>query len=358
MPDTPQLLEPWTLRNGLLVRNAVVLAPMTNKQSHADGTLSQDELTWLTRRAQGGIGMMMTCASHVAKDGQGWPGELGIFDEAHVPGLSRLALALREHGAASIVQIFHGGIRADASVSGSQPWGPSAIDGAREATHDDIARVIDQFAAAAKRAHRAGFDGVEIHGAHGYLLCQFLSTTLNQRDDTWGGSLEHRAKLLRAVTQAVRAEVPASFTISVRISPENFGNAKGLDLDESLQLARWIADDGADLLHISLWRAGENSAKYPDKHPVPLFVQAVGDRLDVVVAGSIWTRQDAQHQLEMGARAVAIGRSAIVNPDWAQRVGDPDWSPVRPPVSMEHLAASGLGPAFAEYMRNWKDFVR
>jgi 2,4-dienoyl-CoA reductase-like NADH-dependent reductase (Old Yellow Enzyme family) len=106
---------------------------MTNKQSHDDGSLGDDELRWLCSRADGGFGVVMTCAAHVAKDGQGWPGELGVFNDALLPGLATLASALRERGAVSVAQIFHGGLRADPAVSGTMPWSASAADDVREA---------------------------------------------------------------------------------------------------------------------------------------------------------------------------------------------------------------------------------
>lgn len=353
----PSILDPLVLRTGLRAHNRVVLAPMTNKQSHADGTLSDDELHWLCSRAEGGFGMIMTCAAHVAKDGQGWPGELGIFDDVHLPRLRVLADALRVREAASIVQIFHGGMRADAAVSGQVPWSASADEGARAATDDDLTRVVEQFASAAARAQFAGFDGVEIHGAHGYLLTQFLSATNNQRTDGWGGSLEHRARLIREVTRAIRGRVSADFTVGVRLSPEDFGNAKGLDFDESVQVAQWLADDGVDFVHLSLWRSEINTRKYPDVHAVDRFRRALPTDVAVLVAGSVWTRDEAEALLARGADAVALGRAAIVNPDWPRRIVDPQWRPTRPPVTIAQLRAAGLGEQFAGYMRAWKDFV-
>src|SRR6187455_1912118 len=150
------LFEPLVFRTGLSARNRIVLAPLTNMQSHADGSLGDDELRWLSSRADGGFGVVMTCAAHVARDGQGWPGELGIFDDTLLPGLTTLASALRERGTVPMVQIFHGGLRADPAVTGTAPWSASAADGVHEATPDDLARVVEQFAAAAARAKRAG----------------------------------------------------------------------------------------------------------------------------------------------------------------------------------------------------------
>src|SRR5262245_28822329 len=128
------LFEPLVFRTGLTAPNRVVLAPMTNKQSHADGSVGDDELRWLVSRARGGFGTVMTCAAHVAKDGQGWPGELGIHDDALVPGLGALADALHAAGAVAMVQIFHGGARADRTVSDAEPWSASDGDGVRAAT--------------------------------------------------------------------------------------------------------------------------------------------------------------------------------------------------------------------------------
>ncbi|MFO0631860.1 MAG: NADH:flavin oxidoreductase [Nannocystaceae bacterium] len=352
------LFSPLRLRSGAQTANRIALAPMTNEQSHDDGTLGDDELAWLCSRAAGGFGTIITCAAHVARDGQGWPGELGVFDDAHVPGLTRLATALRQRGALGLVQIFHGGVRAEAALIGESPWGPSAARGVRAATPADLERVVAAFAAAAARVQRAGFDGVEIHGAHGYLLTQFLSREQNQRDDDYGGELPGRARLLREVTRAVRAATSADFTVVVRISPEDFGNARGLDLDENLQLARWLADDGIDALHLSLWRANLPTRARPDTFAVPAFRAVLPDDVAIVVAGSIWTRAEAEQQLARGADLVAIGRAAIVNPRWGLDVREPGFEPRRPPVTIAELRQMGLGPRFAEGMRRWKDFVR
>lgn len=351
------LTDTLVFRTGLTARNRVVLAPMTNQQSHADGTLSDDEFNWLVSRADGGFGLVMTCAAHVAKDGQGWSGELAIFSDTHLPGLTRLASALRAHGATSMVQLFHGGVRADARVSGVQPYSASEHEGARAATDEDLMRVIKQFAEAAHRAEVAGFDGVELHGAHGYLFTQFLSTTQNQRTDKWGGSLENRARLIREAAQAVRAATNPSFTVGVRLSPEDFGQAKGLDLDESIQVAKWLAEDGMDFIHLSLWRSALNTRKYPDNHAVPLFRSALPADVTILVAGAVYTPNEASVLLTLGADGIALARSAILNPDWPRHVTDENWEPQRPPVTVAQLRTFGLGPAFAEYMKSWRGFV-
>ena len=350
------LLDPFFFRNGVRAKNRVALAAMTNGQSHEDGTLGDDELAWLTRRADGGFGIVATCAAHVSKDGQGWAGELGVFDDAQLPGLKKLATALHDRGALAVAQIFHGGMRADPAVSGVRPWSAMEGAGARAATEEDIRRVIVEFGDAAVRAQTAGMDGVEIHGAHGYLLTQFLSST-NERADSWGGAFENRARLIREVTRTVRSRVAASFVVGVRISPEDFGNAKGIDLDESLQVARWLCDDGVDFVHASLWDATKNTTKRPDEHAIALFHAAIPSDVRLLVAGKLWTRADAERMLALGADVVALGRSAIANPEWALRVADAAWEPKRPPLTIDELRARGLSAPFAERMRNWKGFV-
>ncbi|MEZ4392744.1 MAG: NADH:flavin oxidoreductase [Polyangiales bacterium] len=356
---TSPLFAPLTLRPGVVSRNRVWLAPLTNKQSHADGTLADAELRFLALRADGGFGLVETCAAYVSQDGKAWEGELGVHDDAMIEGLTRLAARIHEGGALASVQLFHGGLRASQEVSGLQPWSPSAHTdeqghSSREATEDDIARVIEDFARAAARCAQAGFDSVEIHGAHGYLLGQFLSTLDNRREDRWGGSLENRARLMREVTRAVRAAAP-SLVLAVRLSPEDFGQTRGVDLDENLQLARWLVEDGAEVLHLSLWRAALPTKKRPESHPTTLFREVVGSDVKLVVAGSIWTHEEAEAQLAHGADAVALGRSAIANHDWPAKV-DPT-TLHRAPVAPETLVAEGASPQFVEYLRVFRGFV-
>ncbi|MFI5350526.1 MAG: NADH:flavin oxidoreductase [Elusimicrobiota bacterium] len=352
-------LEPLTFRGGARARNRVVLAAMTNGQSRSDGSLGAEELHWLDARAAGGFGIITTCASHVSKDGQGWAGALGCFDDRLIPGLKALALAMHRRGALAFAQLFHGGLRADPAVTGQSLWSASAApDGScRAATEQDIRRAVGDFAAAAGRARAAEMDGVELHGAHGYLFTQFLSLVENRRTDRWGGSLENRARLLRETTRAVRANAPAPFVVGVRLSPEDFGNAKGLDLDESLQVARWLAEDGADFIHLSLWDVSKNTDKRPREHPLELFRRVLPGNVRLFAAGKIWTREDADLALSLGADAVALGRAAIANPDWPLRAADPGWTPRLPPLTADELRARGLSPKFVEYVRRWKDFV-
>lgn len=355
------LLTPLTFRNGRTARNRIWLAPMTNKASHEDGTLSEDELAFLAARAEGGFGVIETCASHVSPDGQGWKGALAMFADTHLAGWRRLAETVQAPGGLLVGQAYHGGARAFRTPDRPVPWScsPSAPGEPKvlEASPDLIEATIQAFASAASRLESAGVDGIELHGAHGYLLCQFLSSVLNQRADEWGGSLENRARLIRRALQASRAAVGDGFVLGVRLSPESSSGLPGLDLDETLQVASWLCDDGADFIHISLWEAGKNSIKRPDEHPARIFRDALPDDVPLITAGNIWTVDDALAQLDHGADAVALGRGAIANPDWPRRVVEQEQDPSRPPLTSNELRERALGEVFIDYMRKWEGFV-
>jgi 2,4-dienoyl-CoA reductase-like NADH-dependent reductase (Old Yellow Enzyme family) len=344
------------------VNNRAVLAAMTNKQSRPDGTLGDDELAWL--RARGSFGIVTTCAAHVAEDGQGWDGELGVHSDTHVPGLRRLADALRAEGALSLVQIFHGGVRAPSRLTGTQPWSASAFEldapdfeVPRAATEQDIERTIAAFAAAARRCADGGFDGVEIHGAHGYLITQFLGTVTNTREDGWGGPLANRARFVRRIVAAVRSATPEDFLVGVRLSPEV--PDQGVKLDDALQTARWLVDDGVDFLHVSNWDSFRPPAAHPDsdKPLTTWFREAVGPDVPVIATGSVWTPAQADEVLDHGADLVGLARAAIGNATWPVEAATPGWEPVRPPYTPEHLRAQALSETLLDYMRVWPDFV-
>jgi 2,4-dienoyl-CoA reductase-like NADH-dependent reductase (Old Yellow Enzyme family) len=358
------LFEPITLPSGATLPNRLALAPLTNQQSDDDGVLSADEERWLLRRARGGFGLVETCAAHVAEDGKGFDGQLGAFDDRLLPRLVELARGLREAGALGVVQLYHGGVRAPSRLTGSQPWSASSFtedragfEVPREASEAQIEGVIERFGAAAERSAKAGFGGVELHAAHGYLLSQFLSRTMNQRTDRWGGSLENRARLVLACLRAARARTPKGFTVGARLSPEDFGFAHGLDVDETVDVARMLVDEGLDFVHLSLWDHTKNTQKYPERHALELFRPAIPARVPIVAAGKVWTRVEAEALLDRGADVIALGRAAILNPEWPTLARDPAWQPTRPPLSPEAYAALDLGPRFVTYLQRFKDMV-
>jgi 2,4-dienoyl-CoA reductase-like NADH-dependent reductase (Old Yellow Enzyme family) len=354
------LTAPMTLTRGPAWKNRFMLAPLTNLQSHPDGQLSDDEYRWLTYRATGGFGMVMTCAAHVQKIGQGFPGQLGVFSDDLLPGLTRLAAGIRAEGAVSSVQLHHAGIRAPAALIGGSPRGPSgdAEKGVVALATEEVEALAEDFIAAAVRSEKAGFDGVELHGAHGYIICAFISAETNQRTDRYGGSLENRSRLLFDIITGVRARTRPDFQLGVRLSPERFG----MRMAEQIALAERVATDGrVDYLDLSLWDTFK-APEEPDYAAKPLidwFMNTPRGNTRVGVAGKLMGTADCRRAMDSGADFVAIGRGAILHHDFPARVAaDSAFHAVPTPVTRDWLAQERLGQAFIDYMaRQWKDFV-
>ena len=353
------LLDPLPLAHGPALKNRLALAPLTNLQSHADGTLSDDEFNWLTLRAQGGFALTMTCAAHVQRLGQGFPGQLGVFGDEHLPGLTRLAARIRELGSVAVAQLHHAGMRSPRELIGEAPLCPSDNEefGARALSLAEVEALRDDFIAAAVRAERAGFQGVELHGAHGYVLAQFLSPEVNKRTDRYGGSLENRARIVHEIIDGVRARTGADFSLGLRLSPERFG----LKLAEIVEVARGVLADGKiDYLDLSLWDYAKEpmEAEFQGRTLMSYFAELPRGAVRLGCAGKVMTPADARACLERGMDYVLLGRAAILHHDWPRKLAaDPDFTPIPIPVSAEHLRAEGLGPAFVKYMQTWKGFV-
>jgi 2,4-dienoyl-CoA reductase-like NADH-dependent reductase (Old Yellow Enzyme family) len=353
------LFEPLAFARGPAMKNRFMLAPLTNLQSHADGTLSDDEFHWLTMRAKGGFGLTMTCAAYVQREGQGFPGQLGIYKDDHLPGLTRLARAIKAEASVAIAQLHHAGMRSPADLIGQQPLCPSDDEGthARALTAAEVERLTEDFIEAAVRAERAGFDGAELHGAHGYMICQFLSAETNRREDAWGGTLENRARFLNDIIDGVRARTRSDFLLGVRLSPERFG----LKLAEIREVAGDLLRAGQiDFLDMSLWDVFKEPVEeeFKGRSLIEHFASLPRGTTRLGVAGKVFSGDDAARVLELGADFPIIGRGAILHHDFPRRVaGDPHFKPVALPVTREYLREQGLGPKFVGYMQGWKGFV-
>jgi 2,4-dienoyl-CoA reductase-like NADH-dependent reductase (Old Yellow Enzyme family) len=353
------LFDPLSLRRGPALRNRFMLAPLTNQQSHADGRLSEDEFRWLTLRAKGGFGLVMTCAASVQKAGQGFAGQLGVYDDAHLEGLVRLAAALRAEGAHAVAQLHHAGMRSPQTLTGQPPLCPSdhSETGARAMTLAEVEKTRDDFIAAARRCEQAGFDGVELHGAHGYLLCEFLSPEINRREDAYGGSLENRSRLLFEIIEGVRAACGPDFGLGVRLSPERFG----LKLEDIVQVAqRLLVDDRIDYLDMSLWDVFKEpeDPTLKGRSLLSFFTDLERGHVRLGAAGKLATGPACRRAIDAGLDYVVIGRAAILHHDLPKRVAAaPDFTPTPLPVTPAYLQSEGLGDAFVDYMRGWKGFV-
>ena len=341
------------------MKNRFMLAPLTNLQSHDDGVLSDEEFNWLTMRAKGGFGLTMTCAAHVQRIGQGFPGQLGVFNNNHVEGLTRLAKAIKGQDSIAICQLHHAGMRSPEDLIGEKPVCPSYNEktGARSLSYEEVVQLRDDFITAAVRAEEAGFDGVEIHGAHGYVLCQFFASTINHREDDYGGSLANRYRILFEIIDGVRESCRDDFMLGVRLSPERFG----MSLDEVTQIAQQLfIEDKIDFLDMSLWDVFKepNEEEKQGRTLLSYFTDLDRQNVRLGIAGKIRTPEEVERALAGGVDWIMLGRAAILHHDFpAQQQQNPSFSPVTLPVPREHLEKEGVSEKFIEYLSAWKGFV-
>jgi len=352
------LFDPLSLAHGRAMKNRFMLAPLTNQQSHPDGVMSEEEYRWLTMRAAGGFGLVLTAASHVQAAGQGFAGQIGVFGDEHLDGLSRLAAGVKAFGALAGVQLHHAGNRSPKDLV-AEPLCPSddPKTGARGLTGAEVEALRDDFIAAAKRAEAAGFDGVEIHGAHGYILAQFLSAEFNRREDRYGGNAENRARIIFEIIDGIRASCGPEFQIGLRLSGERFG----LRLAEMLDLTREVLGQGKiDYFELSAWDVGKepSEAEFKGRSLVSYFTALPRGAVRVGAAGKVMTGAAASDLLAAGCDFVVIGRAAILRHDFPKRVqSDPAYTSPSLPASPEFLMSEGLSPKFVDYMRTFPGFV-
>lgn len=351
--------ETVSFPHGPSAKNRFMLAPLTNQQSHADGVLSDEEFRWLTMRAAGGFGITTTCASHVQASGQGFPGQLGSFSDAHLDGLTRLADGIKAHGSIALLQLHHAGMRAPRELTGEDPVAPYADDetGARALTTGEIEGVITSFVDAARRADRAGFDGVELHGAHGYLLCEFLEPHRNTRDDAYGGTLENRCRIFVEIIDGVRRACRKDFHVALRLSPERFGMATSDVLAFYREL---VAGRSLDMIDLSLWDVFKEAIdeEFAGRTLLELFAEIDRGATRLAGAGKLYSGADVRRALDAGLDLAIVGRAAITNHNFPHQVlKNPDFAMRTLPVSVELLHREGLSDPFVNYMRGWKGFV-
>jgi 2,4-dienoyl-CoA reductase-like NADH-dependent reductase (Old Yellow Enzyme family) len=355
---TANLFQPLSLAHGPAMKNRFMLAPLTNCQSHPDGRLSDEEFHWLTMRAKGDFALTMTCAAHVQARGQGFPGQLGIFGDQHLEGLTRLASAIKAAGSLAAVQLHHAGNRSPKDLVGEAVC-PSddPASGARGFALAEVEQLRDDFIAAAKRAERAGFDGVEIHGAHGYVLLEFLSPKLNRREDRYGGSLENRARIIFEIIDGIRAQCRPDFQLGLRLSPERFDVVLPEMRDVAAEALRQAK---IDYLDMSLWdyTIEPKDEAFKGRSLMSIFTELPRGGVRLGVAGKVRNAEDAVNVIERGCDYALIGRAAILRHDFPQRVRrDSGYQSPALPVSPGHLNSEGLSPRFVEYMRSFPGFV-
>ena len=353
------LFQPLTFNCGTILKNRFMLAPLTNTQSHTDGKLSDDEYRWLIMRAQGGFGLTMTCAAHVQAIGQGFPGQLGIFSDDHLEGLSKLASGIKSENSLAVVQLHHAGMRSPADLIGQAPVCPSDHTDTNSVglSSEGVKELIEDFICGAERAEKAGFDGVEIHGAHGYILAQFLSGTINQRQDEFGGCIENRMRPITEIIDGIRARCRPDFLLGLRLSPERFD----VHLPDIVEVAKNVLSAGKiDFLDMSLW----DSFKEPEDQAfkgrtlLSYFTELKRGNVALGIAGKLRNPKEVNQAMAADIDFVMLGRAAILHHDFPRQMKiDPNFTPIKNPVSADHLRKEGLGEAFIAYMSGWKGFV-
>lgn len=328
---------------------------MTTWASNDDGTVSDEEEAYYRRRVQG-VGLVITGCTHVQANGVGFTGEFAAHDDRFIPSLRKLALAARSGGAPAILQIFHAGVKtlpalvsdvvaASAVAGGGGPFAEAIMP--RELSDAEIVDVVNAFADATRRAIAAGFDGIELHGAHGFLIQNFFSPYSNRRSDQWGGSLENRMRFPLAIVEAVKRTIAEHadrpFALGYRISVEEDVEG-GLTLADSQQLITRLIDAGASYIHVSLGSALDQkpSTAAQEATIVGILRDHIGGRVPLMAAGRIKTPAQADSALDMGLSLVAVGQSLVINPEWvdyARAGGDGD---VRLSISADEVSRAAI----------------
>ncbi|MCM2273068.1 MAG: NADH-dependent flavin oxidoreductase [candidate division Zixibacteria bacterium] len=375
-----RLFEPLSLGDKLTLRNRLVMAPMTTVSGNPDGSFSDEEIAYLERRASSGIGLVMTPACYVHKSGHSFERQVGCHSDDMLPRLSRCADAINRQGAASFLQIHHGGNAARSEYSGRPPMAPSAVMNRRGTsempaamTEDEIWMIIESFAAAAGRANKAGFTGVEIHGANTYLFQQFFSPFTNKRTDKWGGDLrcdrcdrhqehdrlelchrlENRARFALEVVKAVRGEVGPDYPVAYRVSPEE-PDPDGYSTHDAIQLLSLLLPLGIDIVHVSSWQYGVGLRYdwHSGTHPTKMISDAMPDDIPVIGVGSILTPGDALRVRDDGVELVSLGRALLLDADWVTKSREGRGNEIRTAIhSEEERQRLDIPPPMREYTK-------
>jgi 2,4-dienoyl-CoA reductase-like NADH-dependent reductase (Old Yellow Enzyme family) len=250
----PELFEATKI-NSMTIKNRFVRSATWEGMAKDDGTCTKRLVDLMSQLAQGGVGLIITGHAYIQKIGKAGPWQSGIYEDRLVPGLRAMTDAVHKRGGKIVLQLAHAGMYANTGIKGDIPFAPSLVSGfrksaIREMTLQDIQHIVEAFGSAAKRAKRAGFDAVQIHAAHGYLLSQFLSPAFNKRQDQYGGSIENRATVLLEILKSIRKRVGQSYPVLIKMNTRDFLEG-GLKLDDSIKAAAMMEKAGIDAVELS-----------------------------------------------------------------------------------------------------------
>lgn len=317
----------------LKTKNRLVMPPMVRNYGDENGFVTRRYIDHIDRIARGGVGTMIFEASFIRQDGKGFSHELGIYTDETIPGLRQLVNAAHAYGVVAGPQLYHAGRQTTSKVTGVQPIAPSAVpdptinEVPRALNVEEIHEIVNDFATAARRSKEAGCDFVEIHGAHGYLITQFLSPFSNLRNDQYGDSDEGRMRFMSEVVEAVRRTVGSKFPIIMRISANEMVT-NGLTLEDSANIAKRLEELGVDAIDVSSGNYASFNRGYmitpmsmPDGIQVP-FAEWIKRcvNIPVIAVGKIRSPAMADDIIRTGkADFVALGRSLLADPDWPKK---------------------------------------
>ena len=250
----PELFEATNI-NGMIIKNRFVRSATWEGMAEDDGMCSKRLVDLMSQLAKGEVGLIITGHAYVQKKGKAGPWQIGIYEDRLIPGLREMTDAVHKRDGKIVLQLAHAGMYANTGIKGDIPFAPSLVSGFRksaiqEMTLQDIQDVVEAFGLAAKRAKIAGFDGVQIHAAHGYLLSQFLSPAFNKRQDQYGGSIENRAAVLLEILKSIRKRVGQSYPVLIKMNTRDFLEG-GLKLDDSIKVAVMMEKAGIDAVELS-----------------------------------------------------------------------------------------------------------
>jgi 2,4-dienoyl-CoA reductase-like NADH-dependent reductase (Old Yellow Enzyme family) len=320
------------------IPNRIVMPAMTTRLADAEGFVTDGTIAYFGARADGGTGLITVEMASPEKVGRHRFHELGIYDDRFVPGLTRLTDALHARGAKASIQLGHAGGHTRIDICGEPPVAPSAVAHyvfelrgetitPLEMTQERIAGTTRAFVAAAERAQSAGFDCVELHVAHGYLLSQFLCPEENHRNDEYGGSLGNRARISLEILRALKAALP-DFPVIVRLNADDYF-PNGLTTADALQFAKWAAAEGADALHVTAGHYRSLPSAHmmtpPMSFPEAIFLEYAARikyevAIPVIAVGRLGDPKVAMAAVDSGkADFVALGRPLIADPHWVAK---------------------------------------
>ena len=328
--------------NSMKLSNRFVRSATYEGMAKPDGTNTKALTNKMVELAEGEVGLIITSHAFISPEGRARPLQLGIYSDAMIPALAAMTEAVHKKKGAIAIQLAHAGILGDAKASGLDPIGPSAFERpdkvqAKEIPASEITRLLEAYAAAAERAKKAGFDAIQIHSAHGYLLSQFLSPYFNKRKDGYGGSLENRSRLLREVVAAIRSKVGKGYPILVKLNSEDFLSG-GLSREEAMKVCVLLEQAGVDAVELS-----GGTGYSPDRIPSRKgFLKTENDevyyreaaeaykkevKIPLILVGGIRTYSVAEKILDEGlADYVALSRPLIREPHIIKRWGAGDRS--------------------------------